>query len=158
MTKEQNDAPAPPAILDLSGLIAVDEIKCEILKDGEPTGWIWTLADTAHPKVVQFRQEQERKATRKQAELEAKRMSGRKIKPEDVENDNQRKDVVAIIAARVLDFPEARLGLPDIIDPVRYSPEMTLRLLDHPKLAWLFNSVVERLNEEKLFTKAEASS
>lgn len=142
-------------MLDLSNLIALDEIECEIEKDGNPTGWVWTLADTAHPKVVQFRQEQERKQQRRQSELEAKRMSGRKIKPEDIETDD-RKTMMEVIAARVINFQEVMLGLPDIPDPVRYSPEMAYRLLSHPKLAWLFNSVLDRLNDEKLFTKGEA--
>jgi hypothetical protein len=145
-------------ILDLSYTISLDEVECEILKNGEPTGWIWKLADIAHPQVVAFRNEQERKASRRAAELEAKRASGRKIKPEDVEETDSRRELMAAIAARVLYFPDVNLGLRDIPDPVVYSPEMALRLLSHPKMAWLFNSVVERLNEEKLFTKAEASS
>lgn len=144
--------------LDLSKFVALDEVECEILKDGEPTGWVWRLADTAHPQVVTFRTEQERKAMRKQAELEAKKQSGRKIRPEDVETLDQRTEIIAVIAARVLGFPDASLGLPDIPDPVKYSPEMALRLLSHPKLVWLLNAVVERLNDEQLFTRAEVNS
>ena len=150
------EAPVP---VDLSAFITLDEITHEITRNDRPTGWFWRLADTGHPAVVAFRNEQDRKALRKQAALEEKRMNGRKVKIDEEDPIQNRRDLVAMVAARVVGFNDAALPkITDLPNPVRYSPEMALRVLEHPKLDWVFLSIVNRLNDDQAFMPTEASN
>lgn len=153
MTKD----PAPAPILDLSDLIALDSTTHDVNRNGEPTGWVWMLADAAHPQVVKYRNEMERKVLRKAAEMEAAQRNGRKIKPEETTPEEQKRDLAEGVASRVLDFTPVRLGLEGFPDTITYSPEMAIKLLLHPKMGWLFNDIVSHLTDEKAFMKASAS-
>lgn len=149
---------APPVVLDLSDLINLDTIEHNVLRNGEPSGWVWTLADVAHPNVLKFRDEQERRALKKAAAIAAQTANGRKVKPEEITPDEQRRELTESVASRVLDFSPVKLPLPEFPGVTEYNPAMAVRVLSHPKLSWVLNDIINRITDDRAFMKVSANS
>lgn len=143
--------------VDLLAFVPADAAVLEILKPGgiESTGWKITFAGPSHDKTIAWQTENSRKALRRQQQQEAAQINGRKYKPEEREPDDQKRDNVSWIVARILDWSPVRLGPGD---PVPFSEAKAIELLMRPDLGWAFAQMVEFLVDERSFTKASATS
>lgn len=143
--------------VDILAFAPADTALLEILKPGgiESTGWTITFAGPSHPKTIAWQTESTRKTLRRQQQVEAAQVNGRKYKPEDRDVDEQRRDNVAWIVARIVDWSPVRLGRGE---PVVFSEAAATELLLRPELGWAFGQMVEFLVDERSFTKASATT
>jgi hypothetical protein len=142
--------------VDLLAFVPADTAVLEILKPGgiESTGWTITFAGPSHDKTIAWQTESSRKNLRRQQQIEAAQVNGRKYKPEERGPDEQKRENVAWIVARIVDWSPVRLGPGD---PVAFSETAAMELLMRPDLGWAFVQMVEFLVDERSFTKASAT-
>lgn len=147
-------------VLFLDDFIALDTIEYNLLRNGEPTGWIWTLTDVGHPQTVKLREEQERRALKKQQAREAAMLNNRKVKPDEVSPQEQRQELVEAIAGRVLHFSPINVerALPEFPGVTEYSPQAVIKILSHPKLTWVLNDLTNAVTDARTFMKASESN
>ncbi|KTR02552.1 hypothetical protein NS365_21440 [Aureimonas ureilytica] len=145
------------AIVDLSAFVPTDTALLEILAPGgvNGTGWTITFAGPSHPKAVAYAEENSRKNLRRQRQIEAAQINNRKFKPEEREVDEVRRENVAWIVARILDWTPVKLGPGG---PVAFSEEAAFQMLLDPNYGWVFAQVVEFMTDERSFTKGSAKT
>ncbi|ODT22218.1 MAG: hypothetical protein ABS35_15310 [Kaistia sp. SCN 65-12] len=145
--------------VDLSGIVPVDSISYEILKPGstEGTGWFIELADASHEQAVAWSNEQTRKGLRRQSQLEALQLNGRKIKPEDKDPVEQKRDNIGWVVSRIIGWNPVKLSFISP-DPIQYSEKAAFDVLSHPKMGFALIQLVEVISDDRSFTKASATS
>ncbi len=145
------------AAIDISVFIPQDISSLEIMKPGgiEGTGWHVQFAGPAHPKTVAWNNEQNRKNLRRSQQIEQAQVNGKKFKSEDRDVDEVRRDNVAWVVARIVDWTPVRLGPGD---PVAFAEEAAIRLLMQPNMGWAFSQMIEFLVDERSFTKGSATN
>jgi hypothetical protein len=156
-----NGAAAP---LDFGSIAPEDVAVLEITTAGRtdderiPTGWKITFAGPAHPKTVAYNDERGRIALREAQAIEAQQRNGRKVKPDDTPLEDQRRNGVRWILARVVDWTPVLAPWihPDPIKPS--DTEIATRFLMDPKTTFAFAQMVEFLTAEKSFTKRSATT
>lgn len=84
-------------------------------------------------------------------------MNGRKVKVDEPSPGDARRELIEGVAGRVLDFSPANIPLPEFPGTTTYSPAMAIKVLSHPKLAWLLNDLINRVTDDQTFMKASAS-
>lgn len=143
--------------VDLSGFMPEDTAKMEVMKPGgtEGTGWTITFAGPGHLKTVTFGATNARKNLRRQQQIEAAQVNGKKFKPEDREVDEVRRENVSFVVARIVDWTPVRLGPGE---PIRFTDEAASELLMRPTMAWAFAQMLEFLADERSFTKGSATT
>lgn len=149
-----NDAPKG---VSLTALKAVDETEIEILWPGgtEGTGWFVTLAGPGHPKSIAVSEAAGKKSLRKQAQIEAATVNGRKYKPAEIEVDEQRRENVENVVGRIIGWR----GLTgDDGAEVKFTEEAAVKLFMDQALGWAFWQIVEYLGDERSFTKRSATT
>lgn len=141
--------------IDLDAVTPQDEAIREIMTaDGlKGTGWFITLAGSAHPKTQAWATENARRNIRKQAQIEAATVNGRKYKPDDRSVEDARRENVEWIVTRIVDWTPVKIGG----QVYNFSDAVAIELLSRPKLNWVFNQIVEWVVDERVFTKASAS-
>ena len=145
------------AIVDLSAFIPTDTAVLAILAPGgvTSTGWNVTFAGPGHPKAVAFTEEASRKNLRRQRQIETAQINGRKYKPEEREVDEARRENVAWVVARIVDWTPVKLGPGD---PIAFSDGAAFELLLRPEMGWALGQMVEFLADERSFTKGSAKT
>lgn len=140
--------------IDLSGMMPADTSVLEILKPGgtEGTGWKVTFAGPGHPKTVAWQTEQSRRNIRKAAQIEASQANGRKVKPEDREPDDVRRENVEWVVARIVDWTPVKIGGKE------YVAADATDLLMRPEMGWAYVQMVEFLADERSFTRRSESA
>jgi hypothetical protein len=162
MNPEDTNYAAPPlaqapAAIDLSALIPLETAVLEILKPGgiESTGWKITFAGPAHPKTVAWQNEQSRKSLRKAQQIEQAQVNGRKFKAEDKDPQEQQRETVSWIVARIVDWTPIKLGAGE---PMRFSDAVAIDLLVKPELGWAFSQMVDFITDDRSFTQRSATN
>lgn len=143
--------------IDLSAFVLNDTAILEILAPGgvTSTGWNITFAGPGHPKAVAFNEAKTRENLRRQRQIEAAQVNGRKFKPEDREVDEVRRENVAWIVARIIDWTPVKLGAGD---PITFSDDAAFKLLLNPDFAWVLSQMVDFITDERSFTKGSAKT
>jgi hypothetical protein len=141
--------------IDIGGMIPQDESVREIMKPGglEGTGWMITLAGPAHAKTQAWTLENSRKALRRQQQIEAAQVNGRKFKPEDRDVADARRENVEWVVSRIVDWTPVKIG-PETFP---FSDAKAVELLSRPTMGWAFSQIVEWIGDERVFTKGSAS-
>lgn len=142
--------------IDLGGIIPQDETTIEIMKPGgvEGSGWKITLAGPAHSKTQAWVTENARRSIRKQQQMEAAQVNGRKYKPEDRDVSDARRENVEWVVSRIVDWTPVKIGP----ETFAFSDSVAIDLLSRPTMGWAFNQIVEAIGDERSFTKASASA
>lgn len=142
--------------IDLSAILPADVSTMEVMKPGgtEGTGWHVTFAGPGHAKTVAWQTEQSRRNIRKQAQLEAAQANGRKVKPDEREPDDVRRENVGWVVARIVDWTPVRIGGEDI----PFTEAGAMALLMRPEMAWAYGQMVDFLVDERSFTKRSESA
>jgi hypothetical protein len=142
--------------IDLDAILPQDETVKEILKPGgiEGTGWKITLAGPAHPKTQAWVTENARRNLRRQAQIEAATINGRKFKPEDRDVADSRRENVEWVVSRIVDWTPVKIGG----QTYAFSDAAAVELLTRPELGFAFNQIVEWIGDERVFTKGSASA
>lgn len=146
-----------PKGVSLAALKAVDETEIEILWPGgtEGTGWFVTLAGPGHPKSIAISEAAGKKNLRKQAQIEAATINGRKYKPAEIEVDEQRRENVEGVVGRIIGWR----GLTDDDGAdVTFTDDAAIALFMDQKLGWAFWQIVEYLGDERSFTRRSATT
>lgn len=142
--------------IDIGGFIPLDEIEMEIMKPGglEGTGWMITLAGPAHPKTVAWTDSVGQRNLRKQEQIEAAQANGRKVKTEDRTMKEVRHENVGWLVSRIVGWTPVKIGAETFV----FSDEVAFDLLSRPSMGWAFTQIVERIGDERSFTKASAKA
>lgn len=145
--------------VDLSDIVPMDSIRHEILKPGstEGTGWIIEIADASHEKAVAWSTEQARKGLKRQSQIEAQQLNGRKIKPEDRDPEEQKRDNIGWVVSRIIGWTPIKLSFISP-DPIPYSEKAAYDVFSHPKMGFALGQLVDVIGDDKAFTKASAKS
>ena len=149
-----NDAPRG---VSLAALKAVDQTEIEILWPGgtDGTGWFVTLAGPRHPKSIAISEAAGKKSLRRQAQIEAATVNGRKYKPAEVDVEEQRRENVENVVGRIVDWR----GLTDDAGAdVKFTEESGVTMFMDQALGWAFWQIVEALGDERSFTRRSATT
>jgi len=145
--------------VDLSGIVPVDVIHYEILKPGttEGSGWFIEIADASHPQAVAWSNESARKSMKRQAAIEAQQLNGRKIKAEERDPEEQKRENIGWIVSRIVGWTPVKLAFISP-EPIHYSQEAAYKVLLHPKMGFALIQLIDVIGDDKAFTKASATS
>lgn len=143
--------------IDLSAFVPTDTAILEILAPGgvTSTGWNITFAGPSHPKVIAFNEAKTRENLRRQRQIESAQVNNRKYKPEDREVDDVRRENVAWVVARIIDWTPVKLGAGD---PIAFNDDAAFKLLLNPDFAWVLSQMVDFITDERSFTKGSAKT
>lgn len=143
--------------VDLSDIVPLDSIRHEILRPGssEGTGWFIEIADASHEKAVAWSNEQARKGLKRQSVLEAQQLNGRKIKPEDRDPEEQKRDNIGWVVSRIIGWTPVKLSFISP-EPIHFSDKAAYDVLSHPKMGFALVQLVDIIGDDKAFTKASA--
>lgn len=144
--------------VDLSAFQPADVDVLMVLQpgSGQPTGWAITFAGPSHDKTLAWANANAREELRKQSLLEAQMRNGRKIKPEEADVEQVRRENVARVVARIVDWTPVRLD--PASPPLIFSEKAATELFLDPRFGWVYLQALEFLNDERSFTKASAKS
>ena len=145
--------------IDLSFVMPLDAITREILApDGTPTGWKMMLAGPSHPAAVEWSNEQARKRLRDEQQQRAAQANGRKVKIDNRDLEDVRRESVGWVISRILDWaPAIRLPMfPG--EEFAFSKANAERVFLDPNMAFALNQIVDWLNDERSFTKSSATT
>lgn len=121
------------------------------------TGWIITFAGPSHEKAVAWANNSAKKTLRRQAQLEAQQYNGRKVKPDERDPADVRKENVQWVVSRILDWTPVTIK-PIRPEPFVFSEQVATELLLRHDMGWAFQQLVEFLANDKSFTKASATN
>lgn len=144
--------------VDFSAFIPVDTIEVEIkAPDGSPTGWTISLCDSSHPKAQAHLDEQARRRLRREAQIEAAQVNGRKFHSEERTPDESKLDNVRWLVSRVVGWTPVKLGIisPDLL---HFSDENAVRVFMHPKMAFVLSQLLDVIVAEKSFMPRSAQT
>jgi hypothetical protein len=141
--------------VDLTAFIPQDVAVLNVLRAGgiEETGWKITFAGPSHPQTLAWSEASARKNLRRQAQIEQAQVNGKKFKAEEREPDDVRRENIAYVVARIVDWSPVRLGPGE---PILFSPAAATELLLRPELGFVYTQALEFLGEERSFTKGSA--
>jgi hypothetical protein len=142
--------------IDISGAMPVDTGILDICRSGtaEPTGWKVTFAGPSHPKTLAWADKASRRNLRRQAEIEAAQVNGRKYKAEDRTPEDVRRDNVEWVVGRIVDWTPVKIGQ----DVYAFSEAAAIELLLRPDMGWAFVQMVDYLAAETSFTRRSAKT
>lgn len=142
--------------IDIGGFIPQDETVKEIMKPGgiEGTGWMITLAGPAHPKAIAWTDEMSRRNLRKQQQIESQQANGRKVKPDDRDVDDVRRENVGFAVSRITTWTPVKIGAETFV----FSDTVAIDLLCRPSMGWAFMQIMEWIGDERSFTKDSAKA
>lgn len=140
--------------ISLSAMRAVDQSDLEILANGEPTGWVITLAGPGHPKTVALHDDVGRRVLHREAQKEQAQVNGRKYKAVETDIGARRRENVADVVARIIDWK----GLNDDGAEIKFSADEAVKILLDPALGWAFQQVRDYLDDERSFMRRSATA
>lgn len=150
---EKEPSPAKPAPFDPMSLVElnVDTVEFEVMLPGtgEPTGWIWTFAGPTHPQSIEAGKVATRKLLRENQANEAKRLNGKKVKPDTRTVDEVLEENVGAIVDMVVTWRGA---------DVPFSREKATEFLLDRRFFSLLNQISEFMDNDKLFIKDSAKN
>ena len=142
--------------IDLSADLPAETYDLAMLKPGtaEPNGWVVTLAGPEHPKAVAFKNVAHRERLKREADMEAAQMNGRKVKPDvrSAEEDDLRS--VRWLVSRIVSWTPIKVGG----ETIAFSDEAAAKLLLRPAMAPYVNQITEYLVSERAFMPRSATN
>ncbi len=139
--------------VDITAFLTTEEFVLEILTpDGRPTGWNVTLASPAHPQTVAWNDRQARQNLHRQKLIEQAQVNGRKYVAEEKAPDQQRRENIEWVIARIIDWTPVKIGA----DIISFSARNAEDLLLKPEMGWALTQLIEALGDEKRFMKRSA--
>lgn len=140
------------SVIDLSAASAglKDTAMLDIVLPGQnqPSGFRVELAGPAHPKSIALSDEVSRERIRKELEIEAKQVNGRKYKPEeDTPDERARRNVTRIVKRIVGWSPNPTFDGKTI----EFSESAAVDLLLKPEMGWLLIQIADYLTNETAF-------
>lgn len=137
--------------IDLTSVLPTDTAIMEVLKPGglEGTGWKITFGGPAHPRTIAWSNEAARKGLRKAQQVEQAQVNGKKFKAEDRDPDDVRKENVAWVVARIVEWTPITIGGKEY----PFTDAVATELLIKPEMGWAFGQMVEFLGAETSFTQ-----
>lgn len=137
--------------VSLSSLQSADTIEREIMWPGgvEGTGWIITLAGPGHPKTIALTELTARKNLKRQSAIEAAQVNGKKYKPPEMDVEEQRRDNVSSIVARIVSWRGLKEN--DEGPEIEFSEAKATEMFMDPKMGWVFWQLVEYLADDRAF-------
>jgi hypothetical protein len=158
------DAQIIGAIADLSGADALPSdtgtLQTVFPGTNKRTGWDVTFAGPGHPKTIALNQETSRKELHKSEQIERARVNGRKWKGDDKTPDEQRREFIEGLVARIVCWTPVNFGE----GPVEFAegdataPKRAIELLLKPKLGAYVAQFVDYLIDERAFMKDSANN
>jgi hypothetical protein len=146
---------ATDAVVDLSFFLTTEESEFEVNSpDGKPTGWKVRLASPALPQVVEWNDRQMRQNLHKQKLIEQAQVNGKKYIAEEKTPDEQRRENVDWVIARILDWTPVKLPW----GTFNFSRKAAEDLLTRPEMYWALLQFMEAIGEEKRFMKRSATT
>jgi hypothetical protein len=149
--------PSPAAISgidipDLSGAMPLDTSVLHIVVPGtnKRTGWEVTFAGPSHPKTVSLSNELTRRGLDKAAKMEAAQVNARKWKPEDKQPDEQRRENVESVVARIVTWTPIKIAQVSA-QPIAFSEKAAIDLLLRPMMIPYLMQMMEFLGNEASF-------
>lgn len=159
-----NDVVNGAPVVDLSGgeALPADSAVLHIVLPGtnKRTGWDVTFAGPGHPKTIALNNETSRKQLHRQEQIERAQVNGRKWKGDDKTPDEQRREFVEGLVARVISWTPVNFG----DGPVEFNegdataPKRAVDLLLKPKLGAYVAQFVDFLIDERTFMKDSANN
>lgn len=142
------------AVTDLSALIPEDTSPLYIVVPGtnKRTGWVITLAGPGHPKTVALNNETARKQLLLEQRIENARVNGRKFKSEDKQPDEQRREFIESLVARMVTWTPIKIG----DEAFEFSDKIAVDLLSRPVMGPYVAQIVDALIAEGAFMKDSA--
>ena len=145
-------------VVDLSDLLPQDTAELHMLIPGtnKRLGWVLTMAGPGHPKTVAASNENRRKDLQRSARIEQAQVNGRKYKADDVQPDESRRDFVAGLVARIVDWTPVRFSKDS--PPITFNDAAAVDLLLQPRMAPYVAQITDFVLDEKSFMTASAIS
>lgn len=142
-------------VVDLSFFLTTEESELEINSpDGKPTGWKIRLASPAHPQTVEWNEKSMRQNLHRQKLIEQAQVNGKKYIAEEKTPDEQRRENVDWVVARIIDWTPVKLPW----GTFSFSRKAAEDLLVRPEMNWALSQIMEALGEEKRFMKRSATA
>ena len=115
----------------------------------EPTGWIVTFAGPAHPQSLALADKSAKEGLRRAHEIQKARINGKKFKPEETTPDEERRDFVEGLVARIVTWGG---NVPSYKGKVySFNPKDAVELLLFPQMGNYVKQFTDVLLEEKSF-------
>ncbi|TIM07614.1 hypothetical protein [Mesorhizobium sp.] len=142
-------------VADITALLLTEDSILEIMTpDGKPTGWKITLAGPAHPKVVAFADDQQRRNLHKAKLVEQAQVNGKKYQAEEKTTDENRRENIRWIVARIATWSPVKVG--GVVH--EFTDKVAEDLLIKPEMGAVLSQIAEAINEDRRFTKPSATS
>jgi hypothetical protein len=143
--------------INIGAFAPVDSVQYQIRAvDGRTdTGISVDILSAAHPKAQAYSTAQATKNLRRQAQMEAQQINGRKVKPEERTPDEVRAENVALVVSRLGGWTP--FVIPEFGDnPVEFSDEAAAKWLSMPRYGWVYLQLLEFIADENNFIKGSA--
>lgn len=115
----------------------------------EPTGWIVTFAGPAHPQSIALADKSAKEGLRAAREIQKARINGKKFKPEETTPDDERREFVEGLVARIVTWGG---NVPSYKGKVyHFNPKDAVELLLFPQMGNFVKQFTDVLVEEKSF-------
>lgn len=143
------------AVTDLSAFMPDDtsELYTVVPGTNKRTGWVITLAGPGHAKTVAANNEASRKQLHREQMQENSRVNGRKYKAEDRQPEEQRREFIDGLVARIVTWTPVRIGA----ETFEFSDKTAADLLLRPAMGPYVAQVVDALIADGAFMKGSAS-
>lgn len=145
--------------VDLTAFMPADTATLDVIApDGvTSTGWRIEFAGPSHPKTVESNNEVLRRQLRRQSQLEAQQANNRKVKVEEKDPEEMRRENVRWVVARMLGWTPVLIRSIQP-EPIGFSPEVAMSLFVRPEMGWAFSQIVDFLGNERSFTRASGGA
>lgn len=149
------------AVVDLLTTLPNDTAELHMVVPGsnQRTGWVITMAGPGHPKTVALNNETSRKQLLLEQRIEQARVNGRKFKSEDKQPDDNRREFIESLVARMVTWtwqgqPALKIGDEDIV----FSDKAAVELLLRPVMGLYVAQIVDAVVDERFFMKGSATN
>ena len=141
--------------VDISGFMPAETVKYEVRKSGsvDGTGWVIELGGPSHPKALAWSEAATRRSLKRQAALEAQQFNNRKVKPEERDPEDVRRENVEFVVSRIVSWTKVRINGVDY----EFSDKTAVELLSKPEMGWALLQILEVLGDERSFTRGSAT-
>lgn len=142
--------------VDLSDFLPVDTKTLDVLRPGGvgSTGWTITFAGPEHPQTVAWSQTSAKKALKRAEAIEQSQINGKRFKVDERSVDEVRRENVAWVVARIVDWTPIRFEGKEIA----FSPAAATELLARPAMSWALAQMIDLLSSETSFMKTSATA
>lgn len=142
--------------VDLSATLPSDTAELHMVVPGsnKRNGWVITMAGPGHAKTVALNNETARKQLQLDQRIEQARVNGRKFKSEDKQPDEQRREFIESLVARIVTWTPISIG----DEKFEFSDKTAIDLLSRPVMGPYVAQIVDAIIDERFFMKDSANN